>query len=325
MISQHIQSQDFMIPSDTPDIRLHVRHKRLAGLTQFSEDKTVVMMHGATYSSESLYDTVIDGYSFMDYLAGQGYDVYAVDVRGYGRSTRPAEMAQPVDSNPPLVRTDVAVRDFGAAMNFVLRTTGHRHANVIGMSWGGSVTGSYTARNQQKVRKLGLIAPQWLSAKPIPLDGGGPLGAYRIVTVSAARERWISAAPAHKRDTLIGTGGFEAWVDATIGAEPSETLRNDKALQVTNGAIQDIREYWSAGIPFYKPEEIEVPVMLIHGEWDIDVPIESALQYFTRLTAAAYKRWVEIGEATHMVVLEKNRKQVFDALDGFFKEESIFN
>jgi alpha-beta hydrolase superfamily lysophospholipase len=28
----------------------------------------------------------------MDYIAQHGWDVYLIDVRGYGRSTRPPEM-----------------------------------------------------------------------------------------------------------------------------------------------------------------------------------------------------------------------------------------
>ena len=31
----------------------------------------------------------VNGMSWMDYIARHGYDVYLVDVRGYGRSTRP--------------------------------------------------------------------------------------------------------------------------------------------------------------------------------------------------------------------------------------------
>jgi len=41
----------------------------------------------------------------MDYIARHGWDVYLIDVRGYGRSTRPPEMDQPAASNPPIVTT----------------------------------------------------------------------------------------------------------------------------------------------------------------------------------------------------------------------------
>ena len=67
--------EDLMIPSDTAGISLHLRNKRSAALTTFAAERTILMMHGATYASESLFDTPLGGLSFMDHLAVHGYDV----------------------------------------------------------------------------------------------------------------------------------------------------------------------------------------------------------------------------------------------------------
>ena len=74
----------------------------------------------------------INGESWMDYIARQGYDVYLVDLRGYGRSIRRPEFTGPADDNPPVVRTDVAVRDVAAAVNFVLTHRKLRSLNLMG-------------------------------------------------------------------------------------------------------------------------------------------------------------------------------------------------
>ena len=42
--------------------------------------------------------------------------------------------------------------------------------------------------------------------------------------------------------------------------------------------------------------------------------------YFAKLTNAPYKRYVEIGEGTHTVILEKNRMQLFQAVQQFLDE-----
>ena len=42
---------------------------------------------------------------------------------------------------------------------------------------------------------------------------------------------------------------------------------------------------------------------------------------FGRLSAAPYRRWVEIGAGTHMVVLERNRWQVLQAVVAFLQED----
>lgn len=316
-----IHSETLMIPSDTAGISLQLHHKRPAKLPCSDAAHTILMMHGATYSSGSLYDTAIEGFSFLDFLAGQGYNVYAVDVRGYGGASRPIEMDQPAHLSSPVVDTEVGIRDFASAVEFVLHANDIRQLNVIGMSWGGTVTGAYTAANADKVRKLGLIAPQWLSSKPIALDTGGVLNAYRLVDASAARERWVGAAPADKQETLIPPGGFQAWLDNTVATEPDADLRAQQTIRASNGPIADIRVYWAAGKPFYDPADIRVPLLLVHGEWDIDVPLELAQAYFIRASHAPSKRWIEIGEATHMLVLEKNRLQAFRSLAIFFQEK----
>lgn len=319
--NETIMTEDFRIASDTPGIELLVRNKRLSSIESFAAERTILMVHGATYPIESLFDIELDGFSFLDFLASHGYDVYAVNVRGYGRSTRPPEMEQPAEHNPPLVRTETGVRDFGAAVDFILKRNHLSKINVFGMSWGGTVAGAYASKNNDKLNKLVLVVPQWVSSKPIPLDPGGPIGSYRYVAAGNMKARWLSAAPEDKRNDLLPEGWFEKWADVTIASDPSSQKRTPPSILATNGPIQDVREYWALGKKFYEPKDLTVPVLLVHAEWDIDVPIDSAKELFSEITGAPYKRWVEIGEGTHMVMLEKNRLQVFQAVQQFLDEE----
>jgi pimeloyl-ACP methyl ester carboxylesterase len=318
---EDIAVEDHHIDSDTPRIKLYVRNKRRQSIRQFGPDRTIVMVHGATYSSGSLYDVQLGGMSYMDYLAARGFDVFAVDVRGYGHSTRPPEMEQDGRLSPPVVKTETGVADLASAVDFVLRHRGLDRVNIFGMSWGGTVAGAFTADNPGKVVKLALLAPQWLSDKPIPIDTGGELASYRLVPVLETRTRWLSTAPEYARDSLVPNGWFEAWASATLAEDPWSRGRAPDRLRASNGPIQDIRDYWRAGRPFYDPSRIEAPVLLVHGEWDIDVTIDVALAFFQTLTSASYRRWVEVGEATHLVLMEKNRILAFDAIASFFTED----
>jgi pimeloyl-ACP methyl ester carboxylesterase len=277
-------------------------------------------MHGATYSSGSLFDVPLDGLSFMDHLAAQGYDVFALDVRGYGGSTRPPEMDTPAQDSEPLVRTDIGVRDLTSAVEHILKRRSIPRLNLVAMSWGGSVAGAYTVRNNDKVEKLALIAPLWLLNTPAPIDSGGPLGAYRKVQVLDFRARWLAAAPEAARASLLPEGWFERWADASLATDPQGNVESPRVMRAVNGPILDIREYWAAGKALYDPGDIRVPVLLVHAEWDRDVPIASSLDFFLSLKRAPYRRWVEIGEGTHMVLLEKNRLQAFDAISQFLAE-----
>jgi len=145
--SADLVMEEFMVPAVDPGIQLYVRNKRPQGVTSFSPDKILLYVHGATYPSETAFDLQLSGMSWMDYIARHGYDVYLVDLRGYGRSTRPPEMDLPPDQNAPLVRTTTAVKDVGAAVDFILKRRGVSKINLLGWSWGTTIMCSYTTQN----------------------------------------------------------------------------------------------------------------------------------------------------------------------------------
>jgi alpha-beta hydrolase superfamily lysophospholipase len=111
---QPLTTEDFMVPAQDPGIEIFVRNKRPSDMRAFRPERTVLFVHGATYPAHTTFDLPIEGCSWMDHIAARGYDVYLLDLRGYGRSTRPPEMVQSPDANPPIVRTETAVKDIAA-------------------------------------------------------------------------------------------------------------------------------------------------------------------------------------------------------------------
>ncbi|NWB31331.1 alpha/beta hydrolase [Pseudomonas gingeri] len=312
-----ITCNEFMIPSDTPGIELYVRNKHRADLATWSGEKTLLFVAGSTYPASSTFDLALDGQSWMDQLAQQGYDTYLVDVRGYGRSSKPPEMLQPAGDNPPVVRAPVATSDVAAAVAFVRQRRGVSRINLIGWSWGTSLMARYTAEHNEAVVKLVLVAPQWLRETPSLADNGGTLGAYRIVKRTEAKARWLNGVPQERQTAVLPEAWFEAWADATFG--PGETQ-----LKAPNGTVQDSREFWTAGRPLYDPSLIRVPVLIVHADGDRDCPLELSRAVFSKLTQAAYRRWVEIGEGTHSLFMERNRWQVFGAVQAFLDERAPY-
>ena len=314
LVTEHL-----MIDSDTPGIQLYLRNKRPKQL-QPSAARTLLYVHGATYPSETAFDLPLDGLSWMDYIAAHGWDVWLVDLRGYGRSTRPAEMDQPAEANPPIVTTDVAIRDVSSAVGFILKRRGLQKLDLLGWSWGTTIMGGYTAVNNDKVNRLVLYAPVWLRTSPSLIAGAGPLGAYRTVTRDAARNRWLAGVPEDKVAALIPPGWFEQWADATWATDPRS--KDSGLLRAPNGVIHDVRTYWMQGQSLYDPGEIRVPTLIIQAEWDQDTPPYMAQAVFAKLARAPYRRRVEIGEGTHTVIMEKNRMQLFREVQLFLDEEN---
>ena len=316
-----IAMEEFMVPAVDAGINLYVRNKHPAGVKKFAADKIVLYVHGATYPSETAFDLKLNGLSWMDYIAQHGYDVYLVDLRGYSKSTRPPEMDKPAADNEPIVRTETAVKDVGAAVDFILKRRGVQKINLLGWSWGTTIMGWYTAQNNDKVNKLVLYAPAWVRNSASLTDTGGKLGAYRAVSRDAAKGRWLSGVAEGKKAGLIPAGWFEAWADATFATDPVGAKQTPPVLRAPNGVVQDGREFWGAGKPMYDPGNIRVPTFLAHAEWDADTPSYMLHAYFAKLTNAPYKRYVEIGEGTHTVIMEKNRMQLFTAVQQFLDEK----
>jgi hypothetical protein len=103
-------TEEMMVKTSDPGIEIYVRNKRPADMTSFRPEQTVLYVHGATYPSETAFDLKLDGVSWMEYIASRGYDVWLLDLRGYGKSTRPAEMADKPEANAPIVTGQTAVR-----------------------------------------------------------------------------------------------------------------------------------------------------------------------------------------------------------------------
>jgi hypothetical protein len=79
--SQTLKTEEFMVPAIDPQIKLYVRNKNPTSISQFPSDRIVLFVHGSTFPAESVFDLALNGMSWMDYIAGHGYDVYFVDFR----------------------------------------------------------------------------------------------------------------------------------------------------------------------------------------------------------------------------------------------------
>jgi len=109
-----------MVKSPDPGIEIYVRNKRPADMTSFRLERTLLYVHGATYPASTAFDLPLDDQSWMDYIAARDYDVYLLDIRGYGKSSRPKEMSEDPKANLPIVRGDTAIKDIGTVVDFIL-------------------------------------------------------------------------------------------------------------------------------------------------------------------------------------------------------------
>ena len=176
----------------------------------------------------------------MDVLAAHGWDVWLLDVRGYGRSTRPPEMDKPAADNKPIVDTATAARDVGSVVDFVRSRRHVEKLNLMGWSWGTAIMGLYTTTHNANVARLVLYAPGWLSKDKVPPDAP-PVAAYRTITREAAQKRWLTGVPEDKKATLIPPGWFDMFADTAFATDPVGAKQDPPVLRAPNGVVQDFR------------------------------------------------------------------------------------
>lgn len=108
----------------------------------------VILCHGFT-SNRFTWD--LPGVSLARWLAARGHDVWALELRGGGRSKRLAS-GRRVSRNYNF--DDHVERDAPAAIDYVLKTTGAARADWVGHSMGGILLYAYLTRfGGEKIRR----------------------------------------------------------------------------------------------------------------------------------------------------------------------------
>ena len=106
--------------------------------------KVILLVHGATWSSHCTFDPV-EGYSLMDTLAEQGYDVWAIDLHGYGKSGK---------STRDWTEAASAAEDIDAAADYIRALRWVEKIHVLGYQWGTQPAGLFAVKHANKVGKM---------------------------------------------------------------------------------------------------------------------------------------------------------------------------
>ena len=299
---------------------IYVRNKRPADIAKFPPDRIVILQHGATYGSAA-FDLPFGGLSWMDYIASRGFDVYCLDLPGYGRSERPPQMAVPADQNPPFMRTPDAAACLGVVVDFVCARRDVDRLCLIGWSWGTAITGSYAAGHGDRVERLALYAPVWdrTDSAPSAIQVEGPLGAYRTVDREATQKRRQNGLSLEQAIQVMPPDWFDMWWEATTAADPDAA---PGTIRAPNGVVQDSLDYWNVGKPLYDPGKVTAPVLVVVGEWDLDTKPDLAINLFALLTRAAWKRLTIVSGGTHSLMMEANRMLLFRSVQQFLEESA---
>ncbi len=307
-----ITTTDTRLASGRPGLRLLLRNKRCA-----DAGLPVLCVHGATYPASVTFDYPVDGRSWLDVLAANGRDAWCLDLLGYGGADRPAAMAGDPLTHEPIVDTAEAVGDVLRAVRHICAVRGVTAIDLIGHSWGTAICGQVAAGEPALVRRLVLFGALWVNPGTVQIPVSERLGAYRLVDAAATVKRWTVNLDATQRAAIASEAALVAWAEAAVATDPEAARHDPPRLRAPAGVVKDVRDYWLAGRATYDPGAIISPTLVVVGEWDQETTPAQGQAVFSRLSNAAERRYTVIGAGTHLLLLERQRHQLYATVREF--------
>lgn len=312
--------ESYMIASDDPGVDLYIRNKRMKSLTSFDSDNVLLYVHGSPEPAECSFDLAMSGPSWMDHLAGCGFDVYFVNLRGHGRSTRFSQMGEPPNANAPLLSSGKALADLSRAISHILERRKLEKLHLMGWSRGCVAVCVFAEANPAKVSKIALVGPSYPAAQATPAIAVR-LPAYVRFDRETAMDRWFGAVPAKRREGFVPKAWVETWWQANMECDPDGAKQKPAVYRGPCGWYQIAEEYLQAQKPFfYDPANIKNPVLLLVGEWDNLNPAAGCETLFEALTNTPERRIARVQTGTHYMHREKVAHWVIREIVNFLAD-----
>jgi pimeloyl-ACP methyl ester carboxylesterase len=301
------------IASPHVGLSLFLRHTAPSTPEASAEHRVVLYVHGGTFPSALSVAHRFDGKSWCDSLSAAGFDVWALDFHGFGcLSDAYPEMEGAADAGPPLGRAEVASRQLEHAVRFICERHGIKRLSLIAHSWGCIVAGLLAGRCPRLVERMVWFGP--IARRPQQGERV-QLPAWRLISLRDQWDRFTTDVPAGELPVL-SRQHFAEWGEAYLDCDPASRTRTPPGVKVPSGAFQDIYDAWAGELAF-DPATVHAPVAIIRGEWDGMCTDADARWLFDGLSAAAARRVITIGRATHLMHLETGRFTLYQETESF--------
>ncbi len=298
--------------SRLPGLHIAITHQAPA---VHSNDYPVLFLHGNSFPSQLASGFKMNNYSWMDHLSENGYNTYALDFLGYGNADRYPEMEQDKPAGNAVGSAKDIYLDVDKAVNYILHKTGKDKVYLIAHSWGGSVGALYAGKFPEKIARLVLFAAiteRHDNTAPEQLQE-----AYRKMTPQQRITAMKDLTPPGNECALVKEI-FENWGQQWLESDPLATKSHAESVRFPAGPFQDVEDLLHEK-SYYDPAEIKAPTLIIRGEWDAYPNHTDAEKLFASLKQVGEKRYVVIGEGTHVMHLEKNRAQLYQEVLSFLQ------
>jgi len=260
----------------------------------------VLLVHGSSLSAQPTFDLEVPGhadYSFMEWLARHGHDVWTLDHEGYGRST--------ITSG----NSDIAcgVEDLKVAVRVIQRETGATALHVYGLSSGAIRAAAFAEVAPESVARLALDGFVWTG------EGSPTLAKRRegVASFAANNRRPIDRAFIESIFTRDQPGTSEPAVMAACAA-----AQLGYADSVPTGTYLDM----TTKLPLVDPARIRAATLVVRGVHDGIATEADLAGFFVRLPNPD-KQFSVLPRLAHCTPLGTERHRLWGTVKTFFDAE----
>lgn len=261
---------------------------------------TILFIHGSSMAGQPTFDLQVVGRPYssaMDYFADQGFDTWAVDMEGYGRSTKDR------DNNAPISQ---GAEDSAAAVRYIRKLRGIQSVHAYGISSGALRAAMLAERYPDMVARLALDAMVWTGeGSPTLAERKKKLPDFIKINRRPMNKAFIHSVFDRDHPDTAERNVIEAFADAVCALDDS----------VPTGTYVDM----CSRLPVVDPTKIKSPTLIMRGQYDGIASVDDLLKFFEKLPNPD-KQFTVMPGISHASFQQKNYMVVYHILLSFLTQ-----
>ena len=279
------------------NVKLQLYRRRLkAPVAGQAPLPVLFLVHGSSMSAMPTFDLTVPGageYSMFNVFAKLGYDVWAIDFEGYGRSS----------VTPGWSDIKSGVADLAAMVPIVQRETGAQRYHMIGESSGALRCAAFAAEYPDRVGRMVFSAYTYTGKdSPTLTERAKGLEFYRA---NNRRPR-----PKEMLESIFTRDKAGTSDPRTAAALVAAELPFGNS--VPTGTYLDM----TSKLPIIEAKAIKAPVLVIRGQHD-GIATEADLLDFYNQLPNPDRQFITLPGMAHTLVLGTNRELFWHASHSF--------